>query len=297
MFTRSALTAVLTAAAGLAASAQHADFVLFGEPNPEADQVAPERQHVHPVTAGFYHEDSFVTSDIRAWYLYHDFPKSTAISGGNVQAYAVQVRVALTDQLQFVAYKDGYANFEAGLLQDDGFLDVAAGLKWNFLQDWENDLHAAVGIGYELGVGDDEVLQEDDELRFWASVDKGFDRLHVGGTVNVLIATESEDALGDSDRLLWHARADYYLCEWFSPVVELNGYHTLDEGDNTPLNFNGVDLLNLGGGQSEDVVTIGLGGEIRPKDNLGLRFAYETPLTDRDDLFGYRWTLSAVLSF
>ena len=152
MFTRSALTAVLTAAAGLAASAQHADFVLFGEPNPEADQVAPERQHVHPVTAGFYHEDSFVTSDIRAWYLYHDFPKSTAISGGNVQAYAVQVRVALTDQLQFVAYKDGYANFEAGLLQDDGFLDVAAGLKWNFLQDWENDLHAAVGIGYELGV-------------------------------------------------------------------------------------------------------------------------------------------------
>ncbi len=295
----SAALALTTAFAGLAvpAAAQHAEFVLFGESNPAGLELPAERKHVHPITSPYYHEDSFVTSDVRAWFLYHDFPKSSPITGGNAKVYAVQARVALTDRLQFVATKDGYADFDSGLIQDDGFVDIAAGVKWNFLQDWDNDLHAAVGIAYEIGVGDDEALQEDDELRLWASVDKGFDKLHVGATVNLLIATGSEDPLGDSDRLFWHARADYFLCEWFSPVVELNGYHTINEGDNTPLNFSGVDVANLGGGESEDVVTVGLGGEFRPTDNLGLRFAYETPLTDNDDLFGYRWTFSAVFSF
>ena len=209
----------------------------------------------------------------------------------------MQVRVALTDSIQFLAYKDGYTAFNTGLVPDDGWNDIAAGVKWNFLQDWENDLHAAVGIGYEIGIGDDQALQEDDEIRLWASVDKGIDKLHLGATVNLLLAAGTEDPLGDADRIHWHARADYFLCEQFSPVVELNGYHVFEEGDNAPLNFSGVDVANLGGGKSEDVITIGLGGEFRVIDDLALRVAYESPLTDQDDLFGYRWTFSAVMSF
>ncbi len=289
----------LTAAAALttSASAQHAEYVVFSEPNTAGLELPAERKHVHPITSPYTHEDSFVTTDVRTWFLYHDFPKSSAIAGGNAKVYAVQVRVALTDQLQLVAYKDGYTAIDSGLVDDDGWNDVAAGLKWNFLQDWENDLHAAVGVGYELGIGDDEALQEDDEVRLWASIDKGFDKLHVGATVNLLLAVGSEDPLGDADRLHWHARADYYTCEWFSPVVEMNGYHVLNEGDNTPLPFSGVDVANLGGGDGEDVITVGFGGEFRPFDDVAIRAAYETPLTDNDDLFGYRWTLSAVFSF
>jgi len=278
-------------------AAQHANFVLFGDANEQGKALSAERKAVHPITSPYYHEDSFITTDVRTWFLYQDFPKSSAIAGGSAKIYAAQIRIALTDRLQFVAYKDGYADFDSGLVNDDGWMDIAAGIKWNFLQDWENDLHAAVGLGFEIGLGEDDVLQQDDELRIWASVNKGFDRLHLGGTVNVLIPTENEDALGDSTRLSWHVHADYYLLEWLSPVVELNGYHVLDEGDNTPLPFNGVDVANLGGGQSEGVITMGLGAEIRPADNVGLRVAYEFPLTKNDDLFGYRWTFSAVLSF
>ncbi|MEM1097386.1 MAG: hypothetical protein AAGH92_01235 [Planctomycetota bacterium] len=295
------LTLAATAALGLSictvAAAQHAGFVLFGESNEAGLAQAAEDKHVHPITSPYFHEDSFVTTDVRAWYLYHDFPKSSAIAGGNATVFAVQLRVALTDQLQFVASKDGYIDFDTGLVDDSGLGDVAASIKWNFLQDWDNQLHAAVGLGYEVGVGDDEVLQDDDEIRIYATIDKGFDKLHLGGTLNLTIPTGSEDALGDSTRLFWHARADYYLCEWFSPVVNLNGYHTIDEGDNTPLPFSGVDVANFGGGQSEDVITAGLGGEFRLIDNLGLRGAYEFPLTDNDDLFGYRWTFSAIYSF
>ena len=284
-------------AIGAHAHAQHAELVLFGESNEAGLALAPERRHVHPLTAPFYAEDSFVTSDVRVWYLYHSFPSTIALDGGNAKAYAAQVRLALTDRLQFVAYKDGWLELDTGLIDDEGLVDLAAGIKWNFLQDWENDTHAAVGLGYELGIGDDDVLQDDDELRLWGSFNQGFDRLHVGGTANFLFATDSEDALGDADRASWHLHADYWINEQWSPVVEFNGYHVLDEGDNTPLPFSGVDVANLGGGSSEGVVTSGVGFEFRALEDLAFRAAYEFPLTDNEDLFGYRWTASAVWAF
>ncbi|MEM8782354.1 MAG: hypothetical protein AAGE65_05790 [Planctomycetota bacterium] len=298
--TLTASSAFAAAALAAPAWAQHADFVLFGDPNPAGIAEPPEQRHVAPITSPFYHEDSFITTDLRAWYLYHDFPSAGipgGVGGGRANAVALQVRVALTDRLQLVAYKDGYADFETGAIKDDGPFDLAAGLKYAVIQDWENDLHVAVGVGYELGIGDDEALQEDDEARIWASIDKGFGKLHTGATINVIIPTDAEDPLGDSTSIFWHARADYYLHELFSPVVELNGYHTVEEGDNAPLTFNGVDVANLGGGQSEDVITIGFGGETRPLDNLAFRFAYEFPLLENEDLFGYRWTLSLKLDF
>ena len=89
----------------------------------------------------------------------------------------------------------------------------------------------------------------------------------------------------------------FFVNESFSPVVEINGYHTLNEGDNTPLPFNGLDVANLGGGEGEDAISIGLGGEFRPAEGVALRAAWEGPLTDNDDLWGSRITLSAIWSF
>ncbi len=287
--------ALLLVALSAPPSAQHARTVLFDEPDQAALALPAERQAVHPVTAPYFHEDSFVTTDLRAWYVNHQFPGGP-IGGGSADVYALQVRVALSDRLQLVAYKDGYVDFASGAVDDTGWNDLAAGIKWAFLQDWEADLHAAVGIGYELATGDEEVLQDDSELRVWASLNKGFDRLHLGATVNGLFATGSEDALGDSDRFLWHLHADWFASAALSPVVELNGYHTISEGDNAPLPFSGVDVANLGGGEDEDVITAAIGGELRPCADIAVRAAYESPLTDNEDLFGYRWTVSLVWS-
>jgi hypothetical protein len=275
------------------ASAQHADFVLFGSKNPDKDAPA-NNEFVAPVTTPYFHEDSFITTDLRAWFVYHRFPKDGLIDGGSAKDYAVQIRLALTDQLQFVAYKDGYIDFDSGLIDDSGWNDIAAGLKWNFLQDFKSQLHASAGVGYQFAFGDASVLQNDQELRVWASVNKGFGPLHLGATVNGLFATGSEDSLGNSDRLLWHVHADYYVNKYFSPVVELNGFHVIDEG-NVVAPFSGVDVANLGGGS--DVVTLGLGAEFRPIEPLGLRGAYELPLTDGDDLYGWRLTFSAIYKF
>ena len=52
-------------------SAAMADFVLFGESN--KPEVEPNNQVVHPITSPYYNEDSFVTTDIRAWFVYARF--------------------------------------------------------------------------------------------------------------------------------------------------------------------------------------------------------------------------------
>ncbi|XAL99329.1 hypothetical protein OT109_17335 [Phycisphaeraceae bacterium D3-23] len=294
-FTTFSAVAVTAAALALPAAAQHADFVLFGEPDAEAADVPENQQFVHPITSPYYHENSFVTTDVRAWYLYHDFPNS--VLGGDVQVAAVQVRLALTDRLQLVAYKDGYAWFDDTVVNDHGLMDIAAGLKWNFYRDSAEQLSMAVGVGYEISSGDDHVLQDDDELRLWFSVDKGFDDFHVGFTFNYFYPTGGEDPLGDAERISWHVHLDYYVNEWFSPVVEFNGYHTIDASSTAPLPFTGVDVTNLGGGESQDVVTMGIGGAFRLDSDISLRIGYEFPLTDDIDLFGDRWTASLVWEF
>jgi hypothetical protein len=289
----------LAALAGLAvfatpttARAQHAKFVLF-EPAKIPD-VTPDTQFVHPVTSPYFHEDSFVTTDVRAWFLYHDFPNGGLINGGSAKVYALQVRVALTNQLQLVAYKDGYTDFDSGLIGDSGWNDVAAGLKWTPIQDWKNQFFLSVGAGYEMPIGDPGPLQNDGEVRVWAAVNKGFGPLHLGGTFNAFFATSTDEALGHSDYFSWHLHADYYVCKWFSPVVEVNGYHAFNKNDEA-VPFSGIDVTNLGGGG--DVITLGIGAEFRPVENLGIRAAYELPLTNNEDLYGSRITVSAVYSF
>lgn len=268
-------------------------FVLFGD---SAEAPEAEQKFVRPLTGPYFHEDAFVTTDIRAWYAAHHFYGDTI--GGDATVMALQARLALTQRLQFLAYKDGYTEFDnAAVLGDnDGFNDIGAGLKWAFLQDWENQFHMAAGIGYEFGWGDDEVLQDTDEARLWLSANKGFGKLHFGAVVNYIYAVDEDEGLvGNSDLLTLHFHGDYRLTDWLSPVVEVNGYFAQDD---TGYPFSGVDAVSLPGGDGEDTWTGALGFELRPLGpGLGIRAAYETELSDSTSLFGHRWTLSAVYEF
>lgn len=291
------LAALLVGTLAPIANAQHANFVLLGPPSVEGSQQPAEQQFVHPVTSPYFHEDSFVTTDVRAWYAYQRFDADSLIDGGKAQVAAVQLRLALTDRLQFVAYKDGYVDFDSGLVDAHGWNDLAAGLKFNFVQDWRNQLHMAVGAGYEFPVGDTDVFQNDQELRLWYNVNKGFGPLHLGGTLNyhLSLGSEGEAPLGSADTISWHLHADYFLNRFVSPVIEVNGYHVVNRGEES-VPFMGVDVANFGGGG--DVITAGAGIEIRPVEDWAIRGAFELPLTsDSDDLYGWRFTLSTVISF
>lgn len=291
---RSITTLVASALfAGTLSLTAQGGFVVFGESGPSLEA---EAKTVRPLTSPYFHEDSFVTTDVRAWWVQHHFYSDTI--GGDATVAALQARLAFTSNLQLVAYKDGYTSFNDTLGEESGWNDVGAGLKWALLQDWERELHAAVGVGYEFPLGDRDVLQDTGGLRLWGSLNKSFDRLHLGLTANFLKADDRSDgALGNADMVTLHFHSDYYVNPWFSPVVELNAFIVTNEGP-VGAQFSGVDAVSIGGGENEDTVTGAIGGEFRPfADGPSFRGAYETELSDSRSLFGHRWTVSAVYEF
>lgn len=282
---------------GSLANAQGSNFVLLGG---GGEEIPAEEKTVRPLTAPFYHEDAFVTTDARAWFIFHELGGLA----GDVEVTALQARLAVTENLQVLAYKDGYVNFSENTPAggDEGWNDIGLGFKWALFQDIGSQLFVAVGAGYEFGVGDDQVFQDTDEYRLWVSANKGFGKLHFGATANYIGAVDGKiDGLaGNADMLTLHFHADYYVNKWFSPVFELNGYFVQEANNSiTNINFSGVDVASVNGGEDNDTITYAFGFELRPLDeSLGLRTAYETQLNNYEDsLFGYRWTFSAVYEF
>ena len=271
-------------------------FTLLGG---SSESPPPEKMTVSPISAPFLHEDAFVTTDLRAWYITHELGQIN----GSVDVAAVQARLALVENIQLLAYKNGYTMFndtDLDPILDDGWNDIGLGIKYAIFQDWGSQTHIAIGFGYEFGVGDDQVLQDTDEYRFWLSINKGFGKLHFGAMTNYIIADGKYDGLfGNSDMLTVHLHADYYLFKWLSPIIELNGYFVQEGDSSTGAIFSGVDLGSINGGEDNDTITYALGFELRPFcESLGLRAAYEAQLNnDEESLFGYRWNFSAVLKF
>lgn len=248
---------------------------------------------VHPVTSPYFHEDSFITTDIRPVFVYHDLPNNF-LGGGRAIVGAAQLRVKLTDSLQIVAYKDGFLDVGSGGLNASGWNDIAAGLKWAFYRDEAAQFQSAVGLGYEFASGSKKVLQRDDELRAWVSVNKGFGRLHLGATLNYNWSMgNGASALGNSDWLSWHFHTDYQVNKWFSPLIEINGYHTT-RGNGVP--FSVADVANIANNGSA-TISAAVGAEVRPWERLALRAAFEFPLTNNVDVYGTRWTFSSVIKF
>ncbi|MEO6738622.1 MAG: hypothetical protein ABIP20_00110 [Chthoniobacteraceae bacterium] len=259
----------------------------------EVKPVADEDIVVHPVTSPYFAEDSFITSDIRPVFVYHNLP-SNFLGGGSASVTAVQVRLKLTDSLQFVAYKDGWLDVSTRGFGARGWNDIAAGVKWAFYRNDAAQLHAALGLGYEFASGDRRVLQRDDELRAWLSVNKGFGKLHLGATLNYNWSMGNGGSLlGDSDWLSWHFHADYQVCRYFSPLIEVNGYHTT-RGNGAPFSVADVANISNRGGAT---ISAAVGAEVRPLKWLALRAAFEFPLTNNVDVFGNRLTFSSVIRF
>lgn len=251
---------------------------------------------VHPVTSPYFHEDSFITTDVRPIFVYHTLP-GNFLGGGNASVTALQLRIKLTDSLQFVAYKDGWLDISTPGFGGRGWNDIAAGVKWAFYRNDAAQFQSAVGLGYEFASGDRRALQRDDELRTWLSVNKGFGKLHLGATLNYSWPMGNGGSLlGNSDWLSWHFHADYQLHKYFSPLFEVNGYHTTRNGAPvTP--FSGADVADIGGNASQATISAALGAEVRPLKWLAFRAAFEFPLTNSVDVYGHRWTFSSVIKF
>lgn len=230
-------------------------------------------------------------------------------AGGDFQVYALQFEYAFNADLSLIAVKDGYIDFnpDETLTKDEGFADLAAGLK--YVINRKDGCVASAKLVVELPTGDDEVWQGngdgaiDPALAF--ATRKG--AWQFNGTLGGVIALDDERStmLYDS----WHASVE--LAPNFFPLVELNHLYVLDAGDGgkrfdvqadggvpSIAKFEGGDLVNLGASnadENEHFVSLAVGARYRLTENIDLGAAYEFPLTDKEaSLMEYRVTADLV---
>lgn len=238
-----------------------------------------------PLGQPLYFESALNDTGLRFLYLRHEFPDRSVLGGGNVTVYAVQARVALTERLAFLATKDGYSELESGLIQDEGWNDLAGGFKYVAYADREDQFVVTPGIRYTAENGHRGILQGgSDELSPFVSFAKGYDDLHLLANVTLRVPLD-----GDEGNTVghWDLHLDYDLNPGaeavFAPLFEIHGVHYLDDGA-TALPVGGLDYANLGSQPAEDFVCwAGIGARLEIVRRFEIGACYEFALTDPDD--------------
>jgi hypothetical protein len=256
-----------------------------------------------PVGNPLYFESPFNTTELRLLYLYHIFPRSSQIGGGNLNVWAAQIRVALTERWGFIATKDGWSDLNAGILpKDSGWNDFAIGTKYAFWVDREADWVMSGGIRWEWENGDRGVLQgADQELSPFVSWAKGWDRFHFIGNTTLRIPCDENDG---NYIFMWDTHFDYEIAPealpGLAPLVELRGLHYLTDGERMPLGVGAYDYSNIGSNEVEgnSVISFGLGFRWKFTPNFSIGSTWEFPLTAKHvDIHGGRLTADAIISW
>lgn len=238
-----------------------------------------------PIGQPIYFESPFNDSGLRALYLKHEFSDQSTLQGGSVTIYALQARLALSERWALIATKDGYSDFDSGILQDEGWNDLAAGLKYVWLFDRAQEYVVTPGIRYQAENGHRGILQGGvDEWSPFISFAKGFGDAHLLGNATLRVPMD-----GDAGNTVgqWDLHFDYDVNPRsdavVAPTIEVHGVHYLDDGAST-LNVGGLDYTNLGSQPAESFVAwAGIGARVEFGTRFEFGAVYEFALTDPDD--------------
>ena len=261
------------------------------------------KRYVPPLANPILNETPYITTEARPIYIHHDIPTSFVTGGGTIDLYALELRIALTERLGFIATKDGYAdvNFDAVLPDTDGFMNLAFGFKYALISNPKENAIFTVGIEYEAPTGSLSTASIDLQgggdglIDFFVTGAKAYNKLGLQGSTGFDIAID-----GDHDSSFWHwsAHVDYEVLENFFPLLEFNGITTIDDGNRTGIaDFEGHDIVNFGSTDSGSVVTLGAGARYKFNKHVQLGAGYEFPITDREDIFNWRTNFDLVITF
>jgi len=270
--------------------------------DPSVGLIAPSDHDfddfISPMTNPVFFEDPRTLTEARFIFMNHHVPG--ALGGGDVQLYALQLRAALTENLSLIATKDGFIVSDNPLI-NDGWGDVAAGLKYNVYKSAEYQEILSVGATYEMPVGSSQALQGngDGEFHLFAS-----GATQLGCNWHYMTASGFRlpvDTVAESSVWYWSNHLDRKLGDsGFYLFGEANWYHWMASGNTFTLaQVEGLDLFNLGtvGVTNNDIVTGALGVKYKPNAGLELGLAYELPLTDRQDILQNRLTFDCILRY
>lgn len=260
-------------------------------------------RYVPAISNPLFNETPYITTELRPLYLHNEIPNGFVTHGGQIDAGAVEARIALTDRLGFIAPKDGYASlhFNSVLKDTTGFENIAFGLKYAVWSDpAENEIVTLGGL-YEPPIGNLRTsglkLQGHGGGGFFnlfAAGAKAWGPLGIEGNMGFNLATDDKH---DSSIFHYAGHTDYQLADRLFGVVELNGFTVIDNGQRTLANFEGVDLVNFGSVNAGTVITAAFGIRYQLTDKILIGAAYERPITHREDILGSRVYVDLVLRY
>lgn len=251
---------------------------------------------ISPMTNPVFFEDPRTLTEARLIYLRHQVPD--AAGGGRLDLFAAQLRFALSERLSLIATKDGFVT-STNPLVDDGWADVAAGLKYNLIRNPRNQTLLSAGLTYELPVGTPRTLQGNGDGLFNLFLTGGtaIGRGHWISASGFLLPADSG---AESQLWFWSNHLDRRIGNtnlyWLS---ELNWFHYMKAGNVGLAGVEGGDLINLGstGVAGNDIVTGAFGMKYKPSGHTEIGVAYENPLTDRRDVMDNRLTFDWIIRY
>lgn len=251
---------------------------------------------ISPMSNPVYFEDPRNLSEARVIFLNHKVPN--AAGGGDVQLYALQIRAALTDRLSLIATKDGYIVSQNPLI-DDGWADVAAGLKYNLFSDPYAQQLLSAGIVYEAPAGTHDALQGNGDGTFDIFLTGGAQICPNGHWIGAAGLVQPVNTGDESTWSYVSNHFDYYMGRGFYALMEYNWYHYLKSGDGGIPGVEGGDLFNFGssGVAGNDIVTCAFGTKFKPDRCTEIGLAWEVPLTERRDVLENRLTVDFIRRF
>ncbi len=266
------------------------------------------KRYVPAVSNPLFNETPYITTELRPMWLHQPIPGTVAglPVGGTINLLAMQARVALTDRLGIIATKDGYADidFDQTLRDDDGFANIALGLKYAVLNRPDEDAIVTVGLTYEPPSGN--LIEGVTGTRLQGGRSDGFMNMFVSGSKtfgdwNLQANVGYNQAVDtDVDTSMFHigTHTDLEIYKDLFPFLEWNVYAVVDDATRTPaLPIEGTDIVNLGSTSAGTVATVAGGFRYKIMDHLMMGWAYEVPMTNREDLFDWRSTLDFVIYY
>ena len=258
--------------------------------------------YVAPLANPLFNETPYITTELRPIYLHNSLPGKFLTGGGWIDVIAAELRIALTDRLGLIASKDGYvrSNFNGALPDVNGFANISVGLKYALISDPRTDTIVTVGAEYEPPSGYLKTAGISLQGRGGGFLDMfatGARRWAGFGLQGSLGYNKALDGGNDTSMVHYSAHVDYEVSPGWFPLLELNGFSVVESARRTPLDFEGIDLVNFGSTQGGTVISATVGTRYKLSEHFQFGAGFETPISHRQDIMRWRTYLDAVLIF
>jgi hypothetical protein len=253
---------------------------------------------ISPVTNPFLAEDPRALTELRPVFFYQTIPHGSVINGGNLEFFGLRGSIAFNERFSITLDKLGFVVLNPGAGSTAGgatsLSELWFGPKVTFFRDEQSGTIAAAGAIFQIPTGPNSTFQDTGHLSIvpYGTVAQQFGKtsygaFHVLDTAGVALSTN--DQRSDYFYNSIHLDFDVANAGRVYPLIELNWFHYVSNGQARVLPFEGGDVANVGSAHNgRDYLNLAIGSRFKVSDTIQLGLAAEFPLLNTKDLFNFR---------